>query len=113
MNVSVSNGKAVIDGREFTGNRISINGNKVIVDGVVQDGELVGNISVVIHGDVEKIEVVSGTVKANSVTSIKTTSGDIDCGDVTGSVMTVSGDIDCGNVGGNVSTVSGDIIHRS
>lgn len=42
MNINMNgSGKVVIDGREFNGRNVQISGNKVIVDGVTQDGEIV------------------------------------------------------------------------
>ncbi|MGR5367102.1 hypothetical protein [Photobacterium damselae] len=106
------NGTVVIDGRTFSGCNIQINGNKVIVDGVPQGGELVGDITVTVHGDVDSMQLGSGVVKANSANSVVTGSGDVTCGDVSGSINTGSGDVTCGNVSGSVNTVSGDIRHR-
>jgi len=105
-------GRIVIDGREFKGRSVQINGNKVVVDGVTQDGELVGEIHVEVHGNVEALKMGSGDVKAQGVGSIVTGSGDVSCGNVSGSVSTASGDVVCGKVGGSVSTVSGDISRR-
>ena len=111
MQVKMRNGRINIDGREFCGNNVTINNGRVTVDGVTQDGELVGDINVTIHGDVELIENACGAVKANKVGSIHTQSGDVVCGDVTGSVQTMSGDIACESIGGSVSTMSGDVMH--
>ncbi|AUR96353.1 hypothetical protein NVP1223O_56 [Vibrio phage 1.223.O._10N.261.48.A9] len=109
MNISMKNGKVTIDGKSFTGSNISINNNKVIVDGVTQDGELIGDVNVVVHGDVDRLENTSGTIKAGNVGHVKTVSGDVDCCDVSGNVQTVSGDVKCGNISGSVKTVSGDV----
>jgi len=106
------NGRITIDGRTFKGNNVSISNGKVTVDGVVQDGELVGEVNVTIHGDVEHIENASGKVVAQRAGSIHTQSGDVECGDVGGSIQTMSGDVNSGAVGGSVSTMSGDIRHR-
>lgn len=112
MELNMKNGRIVVDGREFRGNSVTITNGKVTVDGVAQDGELVGDINITVHGDVERLENSAGTVKANNVGSIATQSGDVNCGAVNGSVQTMSGDVDCGNIGGSVSTMSGDIEHR-
>lgn len=113
MNISMKNGRIEIDGREFTvRNNVSINGKKVIVDGVVQSGELVGEIHVVVHGDVDSINMGSGDVTALNVGGIRTGSGDVKCADVYGSINTGSGDVICGSVSGSVSTMSGDISQR-
>ena len=85
MNLNMKNGRIVIDGREFQGNNVSIVNGKVTVDGVVQDGELSGPVTVTVHGNVENLSNISGDVTANNVGRIKTTSGDIRCSDVGGS----------------------------
>lgn len=106
-------GRIVIDGREFRGKNISITGKKVIVDGVEQDGELIGDVKIDIHGDVEKIDSGSGSVTVSgSCGTVQTMSGDVECGNVSGNVKTMSGDVTCGSIGGSVSTMSGDIRHR-
>lgn len=113
MNINMSgNGRIVVDGREFKGRNISIKNNKVVVDGVEQDGELVGDINVVVHGDVQDLENGSGNVKAQNVGNINTGSGDVECGNVSGSIKTGSGDVDCDRVNGNIRTGSGDVTHR-
>lgn len=113
MNISMRNGKVTIDGREFSGRSISINGNQVIVDGVPQNGALVGPVSVQVTGDVESLSTTSGDITVSgAVGTIGTTSGDVKCGDVSGSVQTVSGDVYCGSVSGGVRTVSGDVDKR-
>ncbi|MEL7440909.1 MAG: hypothetical protein AAGJ58_20680 [Pseudomonadota bacterium] len=109
MNISMKNGSVTIDGKTFNGSNISISNNKVIVDGVVQGGELVGDVNVVVHGDVDQLTNTSGKVEAKSVGNVKTVSGDVSCGNVSGSVQTVSGDVNCGDIKGSVKTVSGDV----
>lgn len=109
MNLNMKNGSVKIDGKTFVGRNITIKNNKVVVDGVEQDGELIGDINVTVHGNVNKLENVNGKVIANTVSSISTQSGDVECQDVSGSVSTMSGDVDCGKIGGSVSTMSGDI----
>lgn len=102
-----------IDGKDFVGGSVIINGNKVIVDGVTQDGELVGDIEIHVHGDAASIETTSGSVNAmGNVGPVKTMSGDVTCGNVSGSVSTMSGDVDCGKIEGSVSTMSGNIRHH-
>lgn len=94
MNLKMKNGNVTIDGKSFSGKNIQINGNKVIVDGVVQDGELVGDITVTVHGDVDVLE---------------NTNGNVTCETVHGDVKTINGDVNCRNILGKVSTVNGDI----
>jgi hypothetical protein len=94
VNINMSgSGRVVIDGKEFKGSNISISGNRVVVDGVTQDGELVGDINITVHGDVELLESGSGNVKAENVGSINTGSGDVECYTVGGSIRTGSGDV--------------------
>lgn len=114
MNINMSgNGRVVIDGREFKGNNIQIKDNKVIVDGRTQKGELVGDINVTVHGDVELLKNGSGNVNALNVGELTTGSGDVKCGDVSGNIRTGSGDVICGCVGGSIRTGLGDVSHRS
>jgi hypothetical protein len=113
MNINMSgNGSVTIDGKSFKGNNIKIVNGKVIVDGKTQDGELVGDINVTVHGDVELLENGSGNVTAQNIGEANTGSGDIDCGSVSGSIRTGSGDVTCGKVGGSIRTGSGDVSHR-
>jgi len=109
MNLTMKNGKCVIDGKLFSGSNIRINGNKVTVDGVVQDGELVGDITVTVHGDVEALENINGNVKANNVGSVRTINGKVTCDDVAGDVKTTNGDVTARKILGKVTTVHGDI----
>ena len=103
-------GSIVIDGREFTGGNITISGNKVVVDGVEQAGELVGDIKIDVHGDVASMNAGSGDVTiSGSCGPVSTMSGDVHCGDVNGNIKTMSGDVTCGAVIGSVSTMSGHI----
>lgn len=106
-------GRIVIDGREFTGNSISIVNGKVTVDGVAQEGQLVGDVKIDVHGDVVSMNAGSGNVTiSGSCGSVQTMSGDVECGDVSGNIKTMSGDVTCGAIGGSVGTMSGDIRHR-
>lgn len=102
----------IIDGRKFNGRKVTIINGKVIVDGVTQDGELVGEVNITVHGDVTHIDNDCGKVTCNSAVDIQTMAGDVECGDVTGSVSTMSGDVNCQAVGGSVSTMSGNIRHK-
>jgi hypothetical protein len=113
MNIDMKSITGVsIDGRNFSGKNISINNGKVTVDGVVQGGELVGNVTVVIHGDVNHITNTTGNVTANNVHNIITSLGDVDCKDVMGNITTSLGNVDCLNVGGNIQTTLGDVTKR-
>ena len=107
------NGNVNIDGRKFTGRSVTIVNDKVVVDGVEQDGQLIGPVSVTVNGDADVVDNPTGTVTVTgAVGTIKTMSGDVHCKDVSGSVSTMSGDVTCGSIGGSASTMSGDIIRR-
>lgn len=102
-----------INGVEYRGNNISISGDRVVIDGVVQDGQkLVGPISVDVIGNVEKLVTSSGDIRVEGyVGDVKSASGDIVIhGRVNGDVTTASGDVRGREIGGKVTTVSGDII---
>lgn len=92
--MSVVNGRVFINGKDCTPDAKEIN--------------------ISITGDVDSVSVdcCNKLTIEGHVNEVKTTSGDIECGNVSGNVKTTSGDIECHNVFGNVSTVSGDIKHR-
>ena len=50
------NGSINIDGRSFSGRSVVIKNGKVTVDGVLQDGDLTGPVSITVQGDVETID---------------------------------------------------------
>lgn len=105
-----STGSVTIDGKSFRGRHVEIIDDLVIVNGVTQEGSLVGPISVTVHGDVEHLTTASGDVTVTGdCHDVTTTSGDVRCGDVAGEVRTVSGDVTCKQISGNVRTVSGDV----
>ena len=114
MNINMrSGGKVTIYGRTFSGRDVVIQNGKVVVDGKTQDGELVGDVSVVVHGDVEILENAGGSVTAQNIGSINTGSGDVRCGNVSGAIRTGSGDVQCDNVSGSIRTGSGDVYHNT
>lgn len=94
-NISISNGKIVIDGIDVTPDSKEIN--------------------ITVNGNVEKLEVdaCEKVSIVGKVDNVKTMSGDVDIeGDVSGNVSTMSGDVDCYNVGGSISTMSGNVKHK-
>lgn len=91
-------GTVVIDGKEYTGNVVTIVGNKVVVDG--KEAGSVGEpserrpVAVTITGDAKgPVEVTLGSVTVNgSAGQVATQSGTVRVrGDVNGSVRTLSG----------------------
>jgi hypothetical protein len=107
--------KVVINGVEYIGDNISINGNKVVIDGQTQQSTLVGPISIVVEGDVGSLTTTSGDVTCGNVGMLNTTSGDVDVtGHISGNINTTSGDIRVGgDIHGNINTISGDVIGRN
>jgi hypothetical protein len=121
----------IINGKSYNGNSVSISNGKIIIDGNNVTPENAKQISIVVNGDIdnlnvdycEKIEVAGNVATLQSTSgnvdvkgdanSIQTTSGDVDVeGNIKGSVTTMSGDVDCQNIGGTVKTMSGDIKYR-
>lgn len=90
-----SGSTVVINGVTYSGTNVSIVNGKVVVDGATQDQQLIGVVNVVVNGDANEVNTVSGDVSINgSVGSVSSVSGDVNVrGGVTGSVSTVSGDI--------------------
>ena len=113
-----------INGKVYSGNNITIQNGKVIIDGkTTESNEKI--INIIVEGNIETLKVdfcetikandvktlitTSGDVTCNNVNSVETTSGDIECNDVNGNVTSTSGDINCKSIKGNCRTVSGDI----
>ena len=114
-------GVCVVNGKRYEipdGCNVSINGNKVMVNGeVVTDCKdiVAKNINIVIEGKVNNVSSTSANieVKGDVDGNVTTTSGDINVrGNVGKNVTTTSGDVECGNVGGDVKTISGDIEYK-
>ena len=102
-----------IGGVEYVGRNITINGNRVVVDGVQQGETLVGPITVMVKGDVDEVHTGSGSITVTgNAGSVTTASGNVQGGNVHGQVKTASGNISCGAVAGSVKTVTGNISHR-
>lgn len=100
-----------INGRSFSGKNISIDSNGVVIDGkhVELGKELVFNVVVI--GEVQSIHGANSVKVTGPVGSVKTMSGEVECGDVTGNVSTMSGDITANNIAGSVKTMSGAITY--
>lgn len=89
--ISISNGRVTIDGKDVT-----------------PDAKI---ISIEVHGDIQSIsaDACEKITMTGSAGSVRTQSGDVECGPVSGSVSTMSGDVRCGGISGSVSTMSGDV----
>ena len=97
MNKIVINGKTI----NTNGTCVSINNGRIVVDGKVLQDNLCGDINVVIHGDVNKIDC-EGSVEVDG------NSGNIDCGGSASVGGYVNGNVDCGG-SCTCGNVSGDI----
>ena len=106
MNRVRINGIDMVGGRSITvaNGRITIDGKDVTPEAK--------QITIQVVGDIHNLEVDSceRITASGSVGALRTTSGDVECGPVTGGVHTVSGDVTCeGSILGSVQTTSGDI----
>ncbi len=97
----------------ITGRNISISNGKIIVDGKEIDTGDDKNIVLEVTGDVGKIEadICAQITVTGNAGAITTSQGDIKVqGDVDGSLQTSQGDIEVGgSVNGNATTSMGDI----
>jgi len=106
-----SNSSVTINGKTYVGRNITINGNKVSVDGNVVEEAV--NININVTGNVEKINTTGDIEVHGNVGSAETGAGDIAIeGNVSGDVETGAGDIEViGVVFGDVETGAGSIHH--
>lgn len=105
--ICIRNGRVLIDGRDVTPDAKNIS---IIVSGNVSTLSVDACEKIDITGNVGTLKSGSGNVRSGSVSGgIKTESGDVECGAVTGDVSTEAGDVECGAVSGNVKTSSGDV----
>ena len=99
----------------FSGRNVSIQGNRVIVNGVdvtnLADIDA-KEITIIIESPIDSIDVdYCHKIEVQSCNTVKTMSGDVNCsGSINGSVNTMSGDVRSeGDIKGSVNTMSGDI----
>lgn len=99
-----------IGDQTYTGSTVCIVGDKVVVDGVEQQGCLKEPVNVTVNGHVRCVETAAGNVIVHgTVGAVESSSGDVRCGNVQGDVETVSGKVLCRSIAGSVKTVSGNI----
>lgn len=94
-NITITNGKVVIDGRDATPDGKEI---KIAVEGGVNILDVDACKTVYVDGDVGEIQTASGDIKIK--------------GNIEGNVKTMSGDVTCLNIAGGVKTMSGDIKYK-
>ena len=108
-----TDGSVTINGVKIQGRNVTINGDKIIVDGKVQQELTEKNITlnIQVSGNVQEISTTAGDVILNNstVTDIKTVSDSIQCTEVQGNVTTISGKVTANTIKGSVSTISGKI----
>ncbi|BAV80963.1 hypothetical protein [Vibrio phage RYC] len=115
FNIQSGSSVVSINGKTFRGKNVSMVNGKIIVDGVEVDGEdhsKLPEIKVEVHGNTGQINTETGNVSVlgDVEGNVKTMSGDVDAKEVYGAVKTMSGDVTChGSIGGSVDTMSGDI----
>ena len=111
MDISISSGSVTINGETYSGSSVSINKDKVIIDGKEQTIIESKKIDVTVNGDVQSLSDFSGSVTCGNLDGdVKTVSGSVYVvGDVTGNVKTVSGSVQAKSIKGSVNTVSGNI----
>jgi len=99
-----------INGKSYIGSTVIVRNNKVTINGVdvTPDTKIV---NIVVEGNVEEVsaDYCDKIIVNGNVTTVTTTSGDIQCKDVAGNAKSSSGDIECGDVGGDVQSTSGDV----
>ena len=102
-----------INGVNIVGKDIHVRNGVLMVDGVEYDkskdifqGKV---INIQVHGNVEKLDTVTGEVSVTgNVIDVSTTSGHVKVGGNVNNVKTVSGDVQAKQIG-SAKTVSGDI----
>lgn len=112
---NITDSKVTINGVSYVGgNSVKIINGKVTIDGkdMTPDAK---NITIQVNGDISNLDVdiCDKLSVTGNVNELSTVSGDVEIGgSVGGNIKTTSGDIKCGNIGGKVTTVSGDIKNK-
>jgi len=108
--ITIINGKVIVDGKDVTPDSKEIT---ISVDGNLDNLEVDYANTISIKGDVNKVRSGSGDISCGNITGgAQTGSGDIDCGVITGDVQTGSGDVNATTITGSVRTGSGDIKYK-
>lgn len=105
-----------INTKSYSGNNVVIRNSKVWIDGKLQEEDSDNkNITIVIEGSLDSLSVdVCDSVEVKgSCKEVRTQSGDVTCGNVTGSIQTMSGDVMADDIAGSVTTMTGDIKCKS
>jgi hypothetical protein len=108
-NVTIINGKVIIDGKDVTPDAKEIN---ISITGDINNLEVDYAQKIDIKGNVNSLHSGTGNVICQNTGNIQTGSGDVECNDVNGNIQTGSGDVNANNIGGSVRTGSGDIKYK-
>lgn len=105
----------IINGKRLLGRNLRIEHGNVYVDDNRIELEEGPKIDIVVHGNLDTMEVgaAQSIEVLGTVGKLKTGSGDVKCGNVHGDVTTASGDVECDDVQGGVTTASGDVTCRT
>lgn len=116
MNIFGNRSQVTINGKTYVGNNISINGNRVIIDGNVQIEDnkkpeitilcnvekIICEESIVIKGNITG-DVEAGTsISCGNINGNATAGSSINCDDIKGNAMAGSS-INCDDIGGNAT----------
>lgn len=113
INMSKKN-NITVNGNTFTGRNLTISNGKVIIDGVEQKCTNFGTvINVTINAPVDNIDMAGDLTVNGDVRTVNVSCGDATIsGNVSGNVDVDVGDVKCGHVGGSVKVDVGDITHK-
>lgn len=108
--VQSSNGNITINGKTYKGRSVSVNNNKVYIDGKrVDDKELPSTIlEIEVKGDLVEL-TADGSVNCDNVKGDVKAGGSVNCDDVGGNVD-AGGSVNCDDVRGSVN--AGGSVHH-
>lgn len=111
-------GKTIINGKTYNGNSISIQGDRVIIDGNIVESVNKGIKIEIVHGPIDSIYsdksltivgningnvAAGGSVSCDTVVGNITTKKSVACDDVEGDIF-AGGSVNCDKVTGNVTS---------
>lgn len=92
-----------INGRSYSGSSVSIVGDRVIIDGVLQNGDrLSGVISIEVTGDLADLTTDASATVTGDVRGNLSAGGSVTCGAV-GGALNAGGSVSCGSISGRVN----------
>lgn len=111
MSINTSGSNIQINGVSYSGTNVSMINGKVIVDGVEQTGEMTGNIEIVVEGSCGDITTEFGNISVGSnAKSVESKNGNISVGGtIEGNAETKNGNIKANSILGEANTKNGNI----